>query len=345
MRRQPKRRSRGSRSCLPRRRTARGCREAACGDRAAGGEARKARRGRCSSRCTHRSGLSPSTRRRSKPWTNGCASLTAPWAAPRRAWARSRDRRRILAGIARGIEGVSKRFEDLLAQSDELTRRQLALDRLHEQLADVDALAKKTSWQMDWLRQGREDMEALRKDVLEFQESHANVAQLRADLAADRQALQAFGERMTAVSARTPELEAKVDGILAKMSLVESASQQAVRLKELMSTLDGQVARLEARASLVETIEAAAERAEYAQHRDRSEARAAARASDRFRQTQNRRRRHCRPDRRRAPQSRGPQRAPGAVSAHRRARARARNRHRFDTEPARRDQFGRRRRR
>ena len=247
-----------------------------------------------------------------------------------------------LAGIAQGIEVVSKRFEDLLAQSDELTRRQLVLDGLHEQLADLDALAKKTSWQMDWLRQGREDMEALRKDVLEFQESHANVAQLRADLAADRQAIQAFGERMTAVSARTPELEATVDGILAKMSLVESASHQAVLLEELMSTLDGQVARLEARASLVDTLEAAAERAEYTQHRDRSETRATAGASDRFRQTQDRIRRHCRPDRGRAPQSRGAQRAPGAVSAHRRARARTRNRHRIDTESARRDQVGRR---
>jgi chromosome segregation ATPase len=160
-----------------------------------------------------------------------------------------------LAGIAQGIEVVSKRFEDLLAQSDELTSRQLVLDGLHEQLAALNALAKKTSSQMDWVRQGREDMEALRKDVLVFQESHVNVMQLRADLAVDQQALQALGARLTAVSDRTPELEATVDGILAKMSLVESASHQAVLLKELMATLDGQVTRLEARASLVDTLE------------------------------------------------------------------------------------------
>jgi chromosome segregation ATPase len=160
-----------------------------------------------------------------------------------------------LAGIAQGIEVVSKRFDNLLEQSDDLTRRQLVLDGLQERLADLDALAKKTSWQMDWLRQSREDMEALRKDVLECQQSHADVAQFRGDLAADRQALQAFGERMTAVSARTPELEATVDAILAKMSLVESASHQAEVLKDLMSTLDGQVARLEARVLLVDTLE------------------------------------------------------------------------------------------
>src|SRR6185503_16728709 len=106
-----------------------------------------------------------------------------------------------------GIEGVARRFEDLLAQSDELTKRQLALDSLQEQLTDVDALAKKTSRQMDWLRQGREEVEALRMEVLEFQESHAGAAQLGADLAGYRQVLQAVYERMAAVSARTPELE------------------------------------------------------------------------------------------------------------------------------------------
>ncbi len=161
-----------------------------------------------------------------------------------------------LAGIAVGIDVASQRFEDLLAQSDELTRRQLVLDGLREQLADLDALAKKTSWQMDWLRQGREDMEALRKDVLEFQASHADVAQLRAALEVDREALQAFSVRMTAVSSRMPELEATVGGIVARMSHVESAAHQAVLLKELMSTLDGQVVRLEARASVVDTLEA-----------------------------------------------------------------------------------------
>jgi chromosome segregation ATPase len=160
-----------------------------------------------------------------------------------------------LAGIARGIDGVSQRFEGLLAQSDELAGRQLAVDRLHEQLTDVDALARKTASQADWLRQGREDVEALRRDLLEFQHFRADAGELGTDLSACRQELQAFGERMTAVSARAPELEATVDGILARVSLVEGASQRAVRLEELLSTVDGQVARLEARASLVETIE------------------------------------------------------------------------------------------
>ena len=165
------------------------------------------------------------------------------------------EQEKLLSTMTQGVEGLSKRFEELFAQSDELTRRQLTLEGLHERLAQVDDLAKKASSQMDWLRQGRQDLEVLRKDVLEFHESHVEISQLSAKLAADRQALQTFGERMTAVSTRAPELEAKVDAILGKMSLVENASQKAAWVKESMSELDGQVSRLEARASLVEKIE------------------------------------------------------------------------------------------
>ncbi len=108
---------------------------------------------------------------------------------------------------------------------------------------------------MDWLRQGRQDLDALRKDVLEFHKSQAEIKKLGAELAADRQAIQEFNERMNAISTRAPEIEAKVEAVLDMMSIVENASQKATGLQELMSTLDGQVARLESRASFVEGIE------------------------------------------------------------------------------------------
>ena len=165
------------------------------------------------------------------------------------------EQEKFLSSLAQRVEGLSKRFEELFAQSDELTTRQLTLEGLHEGFAQVDELAKKASSQMDWLRQGRQELEVLRKDLLEFHESHATVTRLSAELAADRQTLQTFGEQLTAVSTRAPELEAKVDGILNKMALVENASQKATWVKESMSALDGQVSRLEARTSLVEKVE------------------------------------------------------------------------------------------
>ena len=64
-------------------------------------------------------------------------------------------------------------------QADDLTKKQLALESLHERLGQVDELAKKTSWQMDSLRQSRTDLDVLRKDIQEFYKSHAEAAQAR----------------------------------------------------------------------------------------------------------------------------------------------------------------------
>ena len=162
---------------------------------------------------------------------------------------------KVLSSVSNGVQALSRRFEDLFAQSEELTTRQLALEGVHDRLAQVDDLARKASSQMDWLRQGRQDLDALRKDVLEFHKSQAEIKKLGAELAADRQAIQEFNERMNAISTRAPEIEAKVEAVLDMMSIVENASQKATGLQELLSTLDGQVARLESRASFVEGIE------------------------------------------------------------------------------------------
>ena len=164
------------------------------------------------------------------------------------------EQEKVVSGLAQRVEALSKRFEELFAQSDELTTRQLTLEGLHEAFAQVDELAKKASSQLEWLRQGRQELDVLRKDVLEFRESHATVTRVSAELAADRQALQTLGELLTAVSTRAPELEAKVDGILNKMALVETASQKATSLKESMSALDGQVSRLVARGNRIGSI-------------------------------------------------------------------------------------------
>lgn len=162
---------------------------------------------------------------------------------------------KILSTMTQDVEGLSKRVRELFAESDELTRRQLTLAGVHERLAQVDDLAKKTSSQMDWLRDAREQLDVLRKDVLTFHESHVQITQLSAELAADRQTLQAFGERMTAISTSAPELDSKVNDLLAKISLVGDALQEATWLKASLSALDGQVSRLEARAAVVDTIE------------------------------------------------------------------------------------------
>ena len=93
------------------------------------------------------------------------------------------------------------------------------------------------------------------KEMQDFYKSHAEIAKLRDKLGADRVALEAFGERMMALSTRAPELEAKLDAILGKMTLVEEGTQKATRLHETVAELDAQLSRVTARVPFVEKLE------------------------------------------------------------------------------------------
>src|SRR5206468_3897229 len=119
----------------------------------------------------------------------------------------------------------------------------------------VDELAKKTSWQLDSLRQSRQDLDALRKEIQEFYTSHGEAAKLADKLGADRVGLEAFTERISTFAASTPELEAKMDAILGKLKLVEDGTQKATRLHESVAELDAQISRVSARAPFVEKFE------------------------------------------------------------------------------------------
>ena len=140
-----------------------------------------------------------------------------------------------LLALDQKVDGINTRIASLIASADDLTRKQTELETLNERLGRVDELAKKTSWQMDALKQSRHDLDALKKEVQDFYKSHAEIAQLRDKLGADRQALEAFGERVAAMQTRAPELEAKMDAILGKMTLVEEGTQKATRLGEAIA--------------------------------------------------------------------------------------------------------------
>ena len=160
-----------------------------------------------------------------------------------------------LIALGQTTDSLTKQFETLFAQSDELTRRQLALESMRDRLAEVDDLAKKTAWQMQSLKQTRQDLEGLRKEIQEFHTSHADVARLRDKLGADRRAFEAFDERVTAMSARAPELEAKMEAFLGKMGGVEDAARKATRLNDAVAELDALISRVSARVLFVENIE------------------------------------------------------------------------------------------
>ena len=153
------------------------------------------------------------------------------------------------------VDGLSKRFESLFAQADELAKKQHALESLNERLGQVDDLAKKTTWQLDSLRQSRQDLDVVRKEMQELHTSHADAAKLADRLGADRLGLEAFGERMAAFSARAPELEAKMEAIVGRLKQVEEGTQKATQLQESVAELDAQISRVSARVPFVEKVE------------------------------------------------------------------------------------------
>lgn len=160
-----------------------------------------------------------------------------------------------LAVMNQRADELSKAFQTLMAQADEMTRKQGALEALSERLAQVDEMGRRTQAQAEALKQARQDLDRLRTDMADFHKAHAEAAQLRDKLSADRAALEAFGERATTLLSRTPELESKMDAVLSKMATVEEGTKAATRLGELAAELDAQLTRVGARLQFIEKLE------------------------------------------------------------------------------------------
>jgi chromosome segregation ATPase len=162
---------------------------------------------------------------------------------------------KLLSAMNAKADVMSKEFQTLMAQADEMARKQGALEALGERLAQVDEVGRRTIAQHEALKQSRQDLETLRGEIAEFHKSHAEAAQLRDRLSADRASLEAFGERASTLLSRTPELESKMDTVLSKMAIVDDSTKAAARLGELASELDAQLTRVGARLQFIEKLE------------------------------------------------------------------------------------------
>ena len=162
---------------------------------------------------------------------------------------------RNLSQLHQKADILNESFQGLSVQADDLAKKQAGLDMLQDRLAQVEELAKRTALQHETLKRGRQEIETLRGDVQEFHKSHAQVAQLRDKLGADRDALEAFSKRMTAFMARTPQLDATLNAINGKLALADEGIKQTARLGELAGELDAQRGRLSARTQFVDKLE------------------------------------------------------------------------------------------
>ena len=86
---------------------------------------------------------------------------------------------KMLSELTQKADGLNKDFQNLVAHADELSHKQGALETLAERLAQVDELGKRTAAQHTSLIQSRQDLDVLRKEILDFHRSYADATQLR----------------------------------------------------------------------------------------------------------------------------------------------------------------------
>ena len=121
-------------------------------------------------------------------------------------------RDRTAAYLAQRVDQLARQMQTLNTHADEIQGKHASLESVHESLAEVDALGKRTAAQFESLKQSRVDLEALRKEIQDFYTAHAEVMRLRDRLADDRGALESFLESDVHVQGRDPGARGEAPG-------------------------------------------------------------------------------------------------------------------------------------
>ncbi len=148
------------------------------------------------------------------------------------------------AAIGQRLEVMGARLGTLSTQTNELQERQHELDSLQERLGQVEELSKTNRWHHDNLTRSQEVLEHARKDIEAFYASYAEAAKLREQLGADRTALEGFLGRVDSFSRQMPDLDARMNAIVNKLSIVDEGTQKAAALATTVGTLEQQMARI-----------------------------------------------------------------------------------------------------
>jgi DNA repair protein SbcC/Rad50 len=160
-----------------------------------------------------------------------------------------------LMSMERKADAASKALLAWSTKADELAARHAALEGLAARLAQVEALGKRTAAQHDRLLQAQQQIDSMRHALAEFHQAHAEAALLRDRLALDRVALDGFGERAAAMMSRVPELDARIQGVLGKLALVDAGNQSAALLSELADDLNARLERMGGRMAFIDKLE------------------------------------------------------------------------------------------
>ena len=152
---------------------------------------------------------------------------------------------------------MRSRCRALNASADDLQRKQTRSTALQESLGQVDELAKRTAWQYENLKQSRQDLDPLRKEIQDFYKSHADGrAAARSARRPTARSLEAFLERTTAFSAELPDSTRGWTRSPSKLAIVDEGTQKAANLVSIADDLDRQMNRIASQQQFVERVEA-----------------------------------------------------------------------------------------
>lgn len=167
-----------------------------------------------------------------------------------------------LAARSPEVDSLRARIETLAGQlgefdtrSETFVEKMAKLEEIHDHLVAVDEMSRRATWQMESLKSARTDLEELRGDIEQFYKDQSDARQLRDTLTAERTALEAFLDRMGAFAVQVPELDARMNAIKSKLSIVDEGTAKAASLVNIADDLDRHMTRLAGQQAFVERIE------------------------------------------------------------------------------------------
>jgi DNA repair ATPase RecN len=154
------------------------------------------------------------------------------------------------------IDELSLRVGKLDAEARTLEQRQEALTALEVRLTEVEEAAKSTGRHLEGLAERRQELDALRATLTEFDAIHARGEALTNRLRADKQELAQFADRTASFMRDAPAISASVESLKRTLAEVEESAGRATGMKPMVDELASQAERLAARLQITKDLQA-----------------------------------------------------------------------------------------
>jgi len=194
-------------------------------------------------------------RRQLDQFTERVGTMQASLAALETSAAALAVRDRSIVTMAQQIDALENRTAALGAGIAGLQEKQATLDDLRAKLTDVEDFARTTTQQYAAMRSVRDDLALLKQQLDVFHKAHAEAAQMRDSIEMNRLNFTAFLDRMDGFRALMPELDARLNTIGGKLSVVNEGAQKATNLVALADNLDRQMTRILNNQKLIDKVE------------------------------------------------------------------------------------------